>query len=433
MAFLPAATEILNVFAYAPMALFAESLRVQHAMASSILTRSSITPAMTGCIKDLHFLWDMNDTQLLGSFDERDTSHVASVRHGNTFRLQNQAVLILSQICGRKNCKKILPYTPGIVEGFPKRRETILNLSFVLPNAAPNGKTVRFSRLECICLLTSVFEVGFAIAIAVGMALHHKVVGVILMICFSLSEMMLGVLRYFTSLVIANQEAIAKDLLESSPRLDAHIIARHWNDSKLDVVCGYNKHIHALTNIPMVVDQMLLLRWTSRAIAFILIVQAASLASLVGAKGDAWISIAWTALYIFMLVPPQLLKRYASELPLEKHSAVVTRVPPIRFSGRRAALLFITLLPVSERIDVDRWAWMNVFMPDNDRRKRWREQVEDIAFEKSTCSKIGDNASTKDGDDDRIVRAAVQEAYTAYHHPQVLQSVLVFKSRLGIE
>ena len=405
---------------------------MQHAMASSILTRSSIAPAMTGCIKDLHFLWDMDDSQLLGSFDDKDTAHVASVRHGNTFRLQNQAVLVLSRICGRRSSQKILPYTPSIGE-FTKRRETVLNLSFVLPNAAANGNRAKFSRLEWVCLLISVAEIGGAITIAVGMALKGMVVGVILMLCLALSVIALGVLRYFTSPIIANQSAIAKDLQSMSPTLDIHVIARHWNDTHLDVVSGYTSHLHALTNIPMAVDRFSLLRWASRIIAILLFIQAASLASLLGTKENAWISLTWMGSYLFMLLPPQVLKRYALESPHEKHSATVIRIPPIHFSGRRAALLFITLLPVSGRADIDSWAWMDVYMPDNDRRRCWRDQVEsqDVATGKSTCSNLGYELTDKDGDCDMRTKTALEEANTAYHHPQVLQPLLAYKSKLG--
>lgn len=436
MAILPGATHAMSILAYAPIALFAESLRVQHAMASSILTRSSIAPAMTGCVKDLQFLWEMNDTQLLGSFEERDTAHVASVRHGNTFRLQNQAVLMLSQIFGRRRGERIVPYTPGIGE-FTARRETILNLSFVLPNAAAaNGETVKISRLECVCFLVSVVEFGAAVAIAVYLALNEMIVGMILMLCFSLAVVALGVLRYFTSPIIANQSAIARDLQDMSPTLDTHVIARHWNDTHLDVVCGYTSHLHALTNIPMVIDRSPLLRWTSRIIAVILVTQAASLASLMSTKETTWISLIWMALYLFMLLPPRLLKRYASDPPHENHSATVTRIPPIYFSCRRAALLFITLLPVSKRADIDRWAWMDVYMPDNDRRRCWRDQVEaqDLASGELICSNsVGGKLSEKNDEDDMRACVALREASTAYHHPQVLQPLLAYLSSLGGE
>ena len=434
MAVLPAATHMMNILAYAPIALFAESLRVQHAMALSILTRNSIAPAMTGCIKDLQFLWEMNDTQLFGSFDERDTAHVASVRHGNTFRLQNQAVLILGQILGRRCGARIVPYTPGIGE-FTTRRETVLNLTFVLPNAAAvNGETVKFGQLECLCILVSVVEVGAAILIAVCMAINEAIVGMILMLCISLAVVGLGVLRYFTSPIIANQSAIARDLQDMSPTLDTHVIARHWNDTHLDVVCGYTSHLHALTNIPMVIDRSPLLRWISRMVAVILVIQAASLASLLGTKENTWISLVWITLYLFMLLPPRLLGHYAPDLPHKKHSATVTRIPPICFSCRKAALLFVTLLPVSKRSDIDRWAWMDVYLPDNDRRRRWRDQVEaqDIASGKSIYSNnVKETLSEKDGEDDMRAIVALQEADTAYNHPQVLQPLLAYLSSLG--
>lgn len=51
-------------------------------------------------------------------------------------------------------------------------------------------------------------------------------------------------------------------------------------------------------------------------------------------------------------------------------------VEPIHFSGRRAALLFITLLPVSHK--ADRWAWWDVFMPDKERRPKHAKGIRNV-------------------------------------------------------
>ncbi len=422
----------ISVLAYAPIALFAESLRVQFAMASSIITRSSVAPAMTGCVKDLLFLWEMNESHLLGNFDDRDVANVTSVRHGNSFRLHNQAVLLLSQVCGRKANQKIIPYRPDIGE-LAIRRETIVNLSFVLPHNNLNNMKRVSSRLELLCFLITFIEFGVPIAIAVEMALNGIIVGVVLMLCLSFSVAALTVLRLFTSSIIANRDAIARDVQEASPTLDIHVIARHWNDTHLDVVCGYTSHLHALTNIQMVVDRFPLLRWVSRFIAVILVIQAAILASLLGTKDNSWIALLWMAIYLYMLIPPYLLKHYSPDSLYQKHSAELIKIQPIHFFGRRAALLFISMLPVTPRADVDRWAWMDVFMPDSDRRRRWRAHVEaqNIVTGKSTYCSLGKQLSVEDEKNGLIAKTAVEQASAAYNHPEILKYLLAYSSRLG--
>ncbi|KAL8837697.1 MAG: hypothetical protein Q9170_002429 [Blastenia crenularia] len=370
--------------AYAPILLFTETLWVQRALVSSILSRRSIAPVITGCLKDLRRLWYLDDVQLLGNFNDERAAGVTSVKHGSSFPLQNQTVFQLAGLLRREEssgqARGILPYQPVVGDGFQKRRETIVHLSFVLPHEDGNG-TRGSSWLQAVCWTVTCVEIALLIAMVSYLVVWHHVMGAILMTALTLSIIILAALRIITDPIIANQTKISefrKDRPKGVSILDVHVIADHWNDKQLNVICGYTSHLHALTNIPMDVNRPALLRWAGRGLAVVLLVQAASLAALVGEKSDAWLSLCWLTIYVLMLVPPHILKAYYPEAAYEIHTAALTKSPPIRFSCRRAALVFISRLPTSNQEHVEAWAWTDVFMPDNARRRLWQNQVDNL-------------------------------------------------------
>ncbi|KAI4088155.1 MAG: hypothetical protein LQ339_008766 [Xanthoria mediterranea] len=379
----PVLSSILTITAYAPIVLFTESLRVQRTMVASILTPRSIAPAITGCAKDFHRLWHLDDVQLLGNFMDERAANATSVKHGSEFPLQNQTALHLAGVLRRDPGAAggaIMPYEPAVGKGFQVRRETVVHLSFAIPH---HERRVRegCGWLLAICWMMTVLEFAVPIALASYMVLWRHFIGVFLMISISLSILILAVLRCATHPVMANQSEMAqfrKDPAAGLAKLDVHVVADHWNDRNLNVVCGYTSHLHALTNIPLQVSRPRLLLWAGRGLAVVILLQAASLASLIGDKSNAWLSLSWLALYLCMLAPPWLLNAYDPEAASEHCTATLTKVPPIHFSCRRAALVFISRLPSSSQAHVDKWAWTNVFMPDNPRRKLWQDQVDEF-------------------------------------------------------
>ncbi|KAL8905964.1 MAG: hypothetical protein Q9171_006462 [Xanthocarpia ochracea] len=340
-------TSILTITAYAPIVLFTESLRVQRTMVASILTPRSIAPAITGCAKDFHRLWHLDDAQLLGNFMDDHAASVISVKHGSSFPLQNQTVL-------------------------------------------------------------------------------------------QLAVLILAILRSSTHPIIANQSEISKfckDTAKGLSTLDIHVIANHWNEKHLNVVCGYTSHLHALTSIPLQVSRPRLLLWAGRGLAIVLLIQAASLASSIGDESNARLSLSWLALYILVLAPPWILNAYHPESGYENYTATLTKVPPIRFSCRRATLVFISRLPSSSQAYVEKWAWTNVFMPDNTRRKLWQAQVDALdllTFEEKDSGIQGQHPSKKNDPEYLKSKALLREASAAYHHPQVLQPLLAYKRGVGL-
>jgi len=78
---------------------------------------------------------------------------------------------------------------------------------------------------------------------------------------------------------------------------------------------------------------------------------------------------------------------------------------------------------------------MNVFMPDNERRRAWKAQVESLnpVTLEPTSSVHGEDLSEKTQAEYLKSRDLVEEASAAYHHPQVLQALLAFKASVGLE
>jgi len=149
--------------------------------------------------------------------------------------------------------------------------------------------------------------------------------------------------------------------------LDIHVITNNWNSSRLDVVCGLSKQVHSLTNIPIRVNKLHLIKWSCRLVALVLTVQVAALASVFGTKSQEWASITWLGMYLLMLLPSRIQQVSPSKELLKKYNTTIIQVASVHFSGRRSALAFIAMLLVSPQ--VDRWAWLDVFMPDNQRRR----------------------------------------------------------------
>ncbi|KAL8811933.1 MAG: hypothetical protein Q9223_001316 [Gallowayella weberi] len=434
-------SSILTIIAYAPIVLFTESLRVQRTMVSSILTSSSIAPAITGCAKDFHRLWHLDDAQLLGNFKHEHAASVTSVKHGSSFPLQNQTVLQLAGVLRRDlrmAGRAIVPYEAAVGTSFRPRRETVVHLSFAVPLKEMGGGKGRYGWLQLVCWTVTVLEFAVPITLASYMAIWRNYTGVFLMMAISLSVLILAVLRSSTHPVIANQSEIAKfckDTAAGLSTLDVHVIADHWNEEHLSVVCGYTSHLHALTNIPIHVSRPRLLLWAGRGLAVVILLQAASLASLMGDKSNAWLSLSWLALYILMLAPPWILNIYHPESAYENYTATLTKVPPIRFSCRRAALVFVSRLPSSSQAYVERWAWTNVFVPDNPRRKLWQAQVDNLdllTFEEKSPAAHGQHPAKKNDPEYLKSKTLLREASAAYHHPQVLQPLLAYKRAVGL-
>jgi hypothetical protein len=99
---------------------------------------------------------------------------------------------------------------------------------------------------------------------------------------------------------------------------------------------------------------------------------------------------------------------------LEKQPAGVEMTGPLHFSSRRAALVFISMLPVSEK--ANRWAWLDVYMPDNDRRRSFQDEKESSTLFRNATrwqQHVLDSSidETVDGELNTISHSILKEAY----------------------
>ncbi|RFU25418.1 hypothetical protein B7463_g10931, partial [Scytalidium lignicola] len=359
-----------SIAAYAPIPLFAESLRVQQALVSTILTRSSVSPCLTGYIKDFHRLWELDDFELLGNFEGSPAASVISVRHGNTFQLANKAVLDACGITGRRSISR---------RKLPAYRETIVNLTFITPIPSPDARQNQRWRTWAASVLF-ILETGATIGASVIAGLYGFYIGSILLACVGTSAIILYILRQGTMAIFGNGNALHTDqylTARGGAALDVHVIAEHWNSSRIDVICGYSSQLHALTNIPIRITNSLLVRLSCRILALVLVVQAASLASVPNLNGtQAWSGLLWLLVYALMILFKKALHlAFGPEQILENQPAVVQKVKPLRFSGRRAALVFIAALPVSYKFQTELEA-SDLFMTKSVTTEREKELSE---------------------------------------------------------
>ncbi|KAJ4136503.1 hypothetical protein NW768_004117 [Fusarium equiseti] len=364
-----------HIAPWTPIPLFAESLRVQHALISAVMTRHSMSTCLTGCIRDFRRLWNIDYLELFGRSDSPRLPSVTSVRHGNAFDLANGAFL---EAAGIVRLHDPMISKPEATEAF---RETNVYVSFVTPSDPMIAKKSS-AKLWAVMLL-SLFEMAFALVITAILIQRRILLGTALLICVTLSQIFCIVLRMANDPIFANQAAIHSDreaTVANGAALDVHVIADSWNSSRISVICGYSSQLHALSNIPIRITRPFILKWASRSLALILTIQAALLAATTNAEGEErFSSLVWLAFYVFTLLLNKALHLLIGpENLLEKQPATAEMTGPLHFSSRRSALVFISMLPVSNK--ADRWAWWDVYMPDNDRRRSFQDEIERSAL-----------------------------------------------------
>lgn len=362
-----------SIAPWAPIPLFAENLRVQRELISAVTARHTVSECLTGCIRDFQRLWNIDYLELFGQSQVQRPPAVASIRHGNVFDLANGALLETAGIIGHHYPLASNPKTANAL------RETIVYVTFVTPRD-PAGHPTKLGDarwLAAVCLST--VEFLSAIVMAGYVVNRGLVIGAGLLACICVSQLHTFALRALIEPIYANQAAVESDRVRTARNgaaLDVHVISDSWNSSKISVVCGYSSQLHALTNIPVRTTRPVLLKWLCRSLAVALSIQASLLAAVANASGnERWSSLLWLAFYL--IIGLSKLGYHAASSPeeiLEKQPASVHITKPMHFSGRRAALVFISMLPVTAK--VNRWSWWDVYMPDNDRRKALHAELE---------------------------------------------------------
>ena len=416
--------QILSTLPYAPIALFAENLRVQNAFISSILRTTCVPPPITGCIRDLGRVWNLDEFDLYGDFRSGTHFVAVSLRHGNTFPLVNKQVLELAGILNRSTQVKAIISTE-----VPLRRPTIVNVSFVLPACTKEDQRRRYIYLWA-CRSSVAIETLMIIALMAICAFYKLNVSVLLIACVASNAVALKFIQSKAKPVYGNASAQHMDSQRKvlgGAALDVHLITSHWNSNKLDVVCGYSSQLHALTNIPIRTNNFRLVSWTARFLVVTLVVQAAALASLIGNNSVQSLgSVVWMVLYLIMQIPERVLHKL-NLVPnvLREQPGEIWKLPPIQFSGRRAALAFIATLPVSQKADT--WAWLDAFMPSNARRRQWQERAE--ACQKSLECPLDDKTTHPEAIDDEMILEVRQISCSS----DILQPLSSFRQAVGLD
>ena len=122
---LPKARKIIS---YVPVAMYAESLRLNSALVLASGSSLAIPPPLTGCVRDLNRLWHLSPSDVLSDFHLRCGASVASLRHGNSFPLANRAILDRAGVTSRRTLRE---YSKQIDLA---SRPVTLHITYMIPN-----------------------------------------------------------------------------------------------------------------------------------------------------------------------------------------------------------------------------------------------------------------------------------------------------------
>lgn len=263
------------------------------------------------------------------------------------------------------------------------------------------------SKMYWVRNVVNILHLLIHLALGVVLAYHNYLAGAILMLCMFLVDVLQTILRYSTSAVFAR--SLGNDgkpiPLQRDAPLDVHIITPSWNASSMDVLVGTSTQLHELTNRPLRTTRPKLVKWILRALDAVLVVQAATLASLSGTgTAQAISSLVWLACYILMLVSSRVINSHAGGLFLESQPGDIWQADPLVFSRRTIALAFINTIHVDQHEGVG-FSWMDNFIPPNKRREQWLEGV----MKSSLMNPGNDDAKNGETEETRMLVKEVQE------------------------
>ena len=415
----------MKIISYLPIALYAESLRVRSALIRSVSTPSSVAPSLTGCVRDVGELWETTASDLFEDFGKTKTYNVASLRHGNSFQLANRGLL---EVAGLISSHKRHADHAQMLHDADIRRYTTVHVSFVTPIGLSgiSDETEPPSWLPGVCQAVVVLEILLEISVGAAMGAFGVWDGSVLMGCMVVNAIVLLFLQRKTSMIFAKVPDLKDDKKRTAAdgaALDVHVISESWNSCHLDVLAGYSSQLHGLTNLPVWTTGSWTVSVTSRILSVVLLIQAAVLASLVGASGvDAVVPLAWLAVHTLTLIPPAVIHRKYPCAVLAPQPATVHSAETLQFSSRRSALAFIVMLPVTSK--VPRWDLLDVFMPNNKRRQEWQEDLD-----------MSQAISGREPNP-RIISAAarthLEEAMVAYRSPRLSKYLSGYKQTVRV-
>ena len=366
----------LRIVSYLPIPLCAENLRVRRALIDSISSYCSIPPALTGCVRDLGELWEVQGSNLFEIFSKKNYN-VVSLRHGNSFQMANRSLLESTGVIGSPDHS-----TPGARHLQPDEimRLTTVNVNFVTPAGLPNveAKGTPPTWLTGVCQAIILLEVILEISIGAVMGMYGMFDGSVLMGCMAINHLVLSFLQRMTTIVFGTTTELMKDSKKTAAdgaALDVQIISTSWNSTHLDVLIGYSSQLHGLTNLCVAARPRWMIAMACRLLSIVLLLQAAVLTSILGSPGvEVFVPLIWLAVYTLTQIPPACIRYVYPNIDLAQQPATVFSAGTFHFTRRRSALAFIAMFPVSPK--APRWDWLNVFMPNNERRQDWQKDLE---------------------------------------------------------
>jgi hypothetical protein len=402
---------LTTIVSYLPIAMYAESLHLQTALASVIASTFTIPPPLTGCIRDFSEIWRLKSSKIISG---PDTFIVASLRHGSIFPLANKNLLDLARITGRES---------HIEDSAEFWRPVVLHLSYLTP-ARRSEEHVRLRMMYTIAV--SVAVAGLLVASSISF-LHGFYIGGILLLCLLLNLILLSLLQWSTGPIFSRQSDIAKDTTigaTGGAAVDVHVVAESFNASEMHVLIGFSAHLHSLTNIPIRIRSWRTVVWATRLVGVVLVVQAAALGSQFGANGKQVIGCGfWQIAYVLLLISSRLMASRCPDALLRHQPTSADRLGHMVFSNRRAALAFIATLPVSRK--AGQWDWMSGFVPADERRKRWEAEMAQGGL--TVDRDIGDDISISASS-----RAILEEVRKERSHPEFVKVSERFCAAIGL-
>ena len=126
--------DIALLSSYIPIAFYALGFRIQEGLVSVVCNKPAAPAAFTGGINDLRDVWSMKPSTLFGALKQEPQFQVVSLRHGNSFPLENKAILVAAKCIGKQELLQTDLSVPGPVS---------VNITFIVPRTDARNRISR--------------------------------------------------------------------------------------------------------------------------------------------------------------------------------------------------------------------------------------------------------------------------------------------------
>ena len=192
---------------YLPIALYAESIRLNSALVYALGSNIALPLPLTGCVKDLDRIWHLSPQDVTSDPRPYGRSSVASLRHGNSFPLVNKAILDQASITGRRtHCK-------DSNKAELLARAVTVHVTYISPVASESSLSYPFWLSRMIAAAELFLLAGASIpCFAYGL-----ITAAVLLLCLATNTALLLSIQHLTTVAFANMMAIEKDHTDRGP------------------------------------------------------------------------------------------------------------------------------------------------------------------------------------------------------------------------